>query len=91
MPSAKQLAKLKEREDRAKITLQEKLSSGVDPTLIFLNRAEAAHYLGVSFRTMESKSTTEFSDLPFSLVGKKAMYQLSALRDFLLARTKGAA
>lgn len=70
--------------------LEEKLAQDIPANRILLTRAEAAYYLGLSKKALDSYSASKYADLKFSKVGGRALYRLSDVMDYLTACQKGA-
>lgn len=54
----------------------------------WLNRNEAAEYLGVSVNTLANWACTGLKKLPYYKIGKKVMYKLDDLENFIEAGRK---
>ncbi len=69
--------------DEARRSLEQKLATNASPDKILLTRGEAAVYLGISYKSLESYSSKKYPELKFSLIGNRARYLLSDILDYL--------
>ena len=69
--------------------LSQKLASGVAHELLFLDRAEAAALLHKTPRQLAAAAADTYVDLPYSVVGNKALYRLSDCLKFIEERQRG--
>jgi hypothetical protein len=75
--------------DVIKERLEAKLSQNIEADRILLTRAEAAYYLGLSKKALDSYSRTKYADLRFSKIGGRAIYRLSDVLAYLTTCQKG--
>ena len=75
--------------DVIKEQLEAKLAQDTSADRILLTRAEAAYYLGLSKKSLDSYSRTKYEQLRFSKVGGRAIYRLSDVLAYLNSCQKG--
>ncbi len=55
----------------------------------YLSRVEAAKYLGVSIETLHAWASNGKHKIPYTRLGRKAIYNINDLQTFLASQVKG--
>jgi hypothetical protein len=71
-------------------SLQRKLAEPIAEDRVLLTRAETASYLGLSSKSLEQYARDKYDRLPYSKIGRRAMYRLCDVLEFVKVKQKNA-